>query len=61
MNLGAYSCEENITMASQMKVTVDGFRLVLIGDLHEQPMLQFNVKPFILTANDWSSAVSLSW
>lgn len=41
-----------------MKGSVDGFRLILIGDLHEQPMLQFNVKPFILMAKDWSSAVS---
>ena len=43
-----------------MKGTVDGFRLILIGDLHEQPMLQLNVKPFILAAKDWSSGVSLS-
>lgn len=47
-------------MVSQMKATIDGFRLILIGDLHEQPMLQFNVKPFILMAKDWSSGVSLS-
>ena len=43
-----------------MKGTIHGFRLILIGDLHEQPMLQFNVKPFILMAKDWSSGVSLS-
>lgn len=43
-----------------MKGTIDGFRLILIGDLHEQPMLQFNVKPFILVAKDWSSGVSLT-
>lgn len=43
-----------------MKGTIDGFRLVLIGDLHEQPMLQFNVKPFVVMAKDWSSGVSVS-
>lgn len=43
-----------------MKGTIDGFRFILIGNLHEQPMLQFNVKPFILMAKDWSSGVSLS-
>lgn len=43
-----------------MKGTIDGFRLILIGDLHEQPMLQLDVKPFILMAKDWSSGVSLS-
>lgn len=44
-----------------MKGTIDGFRLILIGDLHEQPMLQLNVKPFIMMAKDWSSEVSLPW
>jgi hypothetical protein len=43
-----------------MKGTIHGFRLILVGDLHEQPMLQFNVKPFVLMAKDWSSGVSLS-
>jgi len=43
-----------------MKGIIGGFRLVLIGDLHEQPMLQLNVKPFILMAKDWSSEVSIS-
>ncbi|KAJ7492621.1 vacuolar protein sorting-associated protein 13 [Mycena latifolia] len=32
----------------------DGFRLVLIGDMHEQPMLHLKVKPFIIGAKDWS-------
>ncbi|KAJ3515399.1 hypothetical protein NLJ89_g1777 [Agrocybe chaxingu] len=38
----------------QMRASFDGFRLVLIGDLHEQPMLHLKVKPFILGAKDWS-------
>ncbi|KAF8846387.1 vacuolar protein sorting-associated protein 13 [Paxillus ammoniavirescens] len=44
----------------QMKGTIDGFRLVLIGDMHEQPMLQFNIKPFVLTGKDWSSELQAS-
>ena len=44
-----------------MEGTIDGFRLILIGDLHEQPMLQLNVKPFTLKAKDWSLGVSFSW
>ncbi|KAG9314367.1 hypothetical protein JVU11DRAFT_5161 [Chiua virens] len=44
----------------QMKGTTGGFRLILIGDLHEQPMLQLNVKPFVLMAEDWSSALQAS-
>ncbi|RDX55846.1 vacuolar protein sorting-associated protein 13 [Lentinus brumalis] len=38
----------------QFKGSFDGFRLVLIGDLHEQPLLHLRVKPFILGAKDWS-------
>ncbi|KAF5355629.1 hypothetical protein D9756_003767 [Leucocoprinus leucothites] len=38
----------------QFKGSFDGFRLVLIGDLHEQPMLHLKVKPFIVGAKDWS-------
>ncbi|KAM5536198.1 hypothetical protein V8D89_010097 [Ganoderma adspersum] len=38
----------------QFKGSFEGFRLVLIGDLHEQPLLHLRVKPFILGAKDWS-------
>ncbi|THH01814.1 hypothetical protein EW026_g979 [Hermanssonia centrifuga] len=38
----------------QFQGSCDGFRLVLIGDLHEQPLLHLKVKPFILGAKDWS-------
>ncbi|KAJ7487596.1 vacuolar protein sorting-associated protein 13 [Mycena galericulata] len=38
-----------------LKGSFDGFRLVLIGDMHEQPMLHLKVKPFIIGAKDWSS------
>ncbi|KAL6309957.1 vacuolar protein sorting-associated protein 13 [Sparassis latifolia] len=38
----------------QFKGSFDGLRLVVIGDLHEQPMLHVRVKPFILGAKDWS-------
>lgn len=41
----------------QLKGSFDGFRLVLIGDLHEQPMLHLKVKPFIIGAKDWSGEV----
>ncbi|KAF7347835.1 hypothetical protein MVEN_01541000 [Mycena venus] len=37
-----------------LKGSFDGFRLVLIGDMHEQPMLHLKVKPFIIGAKDWS-------
>ncbi|KAI0361599.1 vacuolar protein sorting-associated protein 13 [Trametes cingulata] len=43
-----------VTNKEQFKGSFDGFRLVLIGDLHEQPLLHLRVKPFILGAKDWS-------
>ncbi|KAG6336571.1 hypothetical protein ID866_2509 [Astraeus odoratus] len=36
-----------VTVAKeQMKAIVDGFRLILIGDMHEQPMLHLSIRPF---------------
>ncbi|KAH9944371.1 vacuolar protein sorting-associated protein 13 [Epithele typhae] len=43
-----------IMSKEQFKGSFEGFRLVLIGDLHEQPLLHLRVKPFILGAKDWS-------
>lgn len=45
-------------MHLQFRGSFDGLRLVLIGDLHEQPLLHVKVKPFILGAKDWSGEVS---
>jgi vacuolar protein sorting-associated protein 13A/C len=44
-------------IVDQLKGSFDGFRLILIGDLHEQPMLHLKVKPFIVGAKDWSGEV----
>ena len=41
----------------QLKASVDGFRLILIGDLHEQPLLHLVIRPFILGLHDWSGEV----
>ncbi|KAG2023495.1 hypothetical protein CC2G_001143 [Coprinopsis cinerea AmutBmut pab1-1] len=41
----------------QLRASFDGFRLILIGDMHEQPMLHLKVKPFIVGAKDWSGAL----
>ncbi|TEB35046.1 hypothetical protein FA13DRAFT_1915662 [Coprinellus micaceus] len=51
------SKEQRINTSSQLKASLDGFRLILIGDLHEQPMLHLKVKPFIIGAKDWSGAL----
>lgn len=34
----------------------DGIRVVIVGALHEVPMIDFYVKPFTVTAQNWSSA-----
>lgn len=44
----------------QFRGSFDGLRLVLIGDLHEQPLLHVKVKPFIMGAKDWSGEVSVT-
>ncbi|OSX67568.1 hypothetical protein POSPLADRAFT_1064162 [Postia placenta MAD-698-R-SB12] len=43
-----------LTSKELFQGSFDGLRLVLIGDLHEQPLLHLKVKPFIVGAKDWS-------
>ncbi|KAG8691548.1 hypothetical protein FRC11_001538 [Ceratobasidium sp. 423] len=38
----------------KLKASFEGFRLVLIGDLHELPMLHLKTKPFEVLVSDWS-------
>lgn len=44
-------------VAPQLKAKFDGFRLILIGDIHELPMLHLKTRPFEVTASDWSGEV----
>ncbi|KAK6825944.1 vacuolar protein sorting-associated protein 13 [Apiospora arundinis] len=39
----------------EMTASIDGIRVVLIGDLHELPILDMNIKSFTASAADWSS------
>ncbi|KAE8441399.1 hypothetical protein EG329_004988 [Mollisiaceae sp. DMI_Dod_QoI] len=39
----------------EMTATLEGMRVILIGDLHELPILDLSVKNFTVAANDWSS------
>ncbi|CAM1500416.1 Fc.00g095780.m01.CDS01 [Cosmosporella sp. VM-42] len=39
----------------QLSATIEGVRVVLIGDLHELPILDVGVKNFTATAENWSS------
>ncbi|EHL03290.1 putative Vacuolar protein sorting-associated protein 13 [Glarea lozoyensis 74030] len=49
------SLEKVTRKHEELTVTLDGMRLILIGDLHELPILDLSVKSFTTTANDWSS------
>ena len=42
----------------EMKVSVAGIRVVLIGDLHELPILDWSVKKFDVDVRDWSSTMT---
>ncbi|KAI6047634.1 vacuolar protein sorting-associated protein 13 [Pisolithus marmoratus] len=52
------NCSACLTQRAQMKAIVDGFRLILIGDMHEQPMVDLSLRPFVVNLNDWSSKLN---
>ncbi|KAG9201093.1 hypothetical protein G6514_006005 [Epicoccum nigrum] len=41
----------------EMHVNLEGIRVVLIGDVHEMPMLDWRVKKFGVDVRDWSGAM----
>jgi vacuolar protein sorting-associated protein 13A/C len=41
----------------ELTATMDGVRVILIGDLHELPILDLSVKSFTTSASDWSSSL----
>lgn len=43
--------DENLT------ATIEGMRVILIGDLHELPILDLSVRSFTANANNWSSSL----
>ncbi|KAF2471810.1 vacuolar protein sorting-associated protein 13 [Lindgomyces ingoldianus] len=42
----------------EMSVNIEGIRVVLIGDVHEMPMLDWRVKKFGIDVRDWSGAMT---
>ena len=42
----------------EMNATIDGIRVILIGDLHELPLLDWSVKRFNVDVRDWSSSMT---
>jgi vacuolar protein sorting-associated protein 13A/C len=43
------------TKREELTAKLDGMRVVLLGDVHELPILDLSVKDFELNAKDWSS------
>jgi vacuolar protein sorting-associated protein 13A/C len=44
-----------VRKAEELTATFEGMRVILIGDLHELPILDLSVKNFTINAKDWSS------
>ena len=42
----------------EMTAVVEGIRIILIGDLHELPLLDLSVKKFNVDVRDWSSTMT---
>lgn len=42
----------------EMTATIEGIRIILIGDLHELPLIDWSVKKFNVDVRDWSNAMS---
>ncbi|ERT03326.1 hypothetical protein HMPREF1624_01637 [Sporothrix schenckii ATCC 58251] len=52
---GADSPADAVVRHEALHATIDGIRVVLIGDLHELPILDLGIKKFTVVAEDWST------
>lgn len=50
--------EQVIVKGEEFCASIGGFRFVLIGDVHELPVVDLNVKPFEARAINWSTDLS---
>jgi len=46
-----------VLQREEMHISIEGIRVVLIGDVHEMPMLDWRVKKFGVDVRDWSGAM----
>lgn len=44
-----------ILRAEKFEADIGGLRLILMGDVHEMPILDFNIEAFAVSAKDWST------
>jgi vacuolar protein sorting-associated protein 13A/C len=47
-----------ILKKEEMNAQIDGVRVILIGDLHDLPLLDWSVKKFTVDVRDWSSTLN---
>jgi vacuolar protein sorting-associated protein 13A/C len=47
-----------IIKREELHLSIEGIRVVLIGDVHEMPMLDWRVKKFGVDVRDWSGAMT---
>ncbi|KAK6332723.1 hypothetical protein TWF696_002747 [Orbilia brochopaga] len=52
------SMSSMILNKEEMVVAVDGFRVILIGDTHELPLLDLSIKHFTARVGNWSSEMN---
>ncbi|GIK03206.1 hypothetical protein Aspvir_007275 [Aspergillus viridinutans] len=57
-NQGASSQRSAILKREELSAQIDGVRVILIGDLHDLPLLDWSVKKFTVDVRDWSSALN---
>lgn len=50
--------QSTVMKREEMAAHIDGIRVILIGDLHELPLLDWSVKSFKVDVRDWSSAMT---
>lgn len=51
---------ETIIKAELLNADFEGLRLVILGDVHELPVIDMNVKQFNVTAENWSTNLDLN-
>ncbi|KAE8146951.1 hypothetical protein BDV25DRAFT_161484 [Aspergillus avenaceus] len=47
-----------ILRKEELNAQIDGIRVILIGDLHDLPLLDWSVKKFAVDVRDWSSTLN---
>jgi vacuolar protein sorting-associated protein 13A/C len=50
----SHTAEKVVRKTEELTATFEGMRVILIGDLHELPILDISVKDFTTNAKDWS-------